>query len=248
MSWTAGGGGALGGSGTAGKIAKWSATSTLTDSILTESGVNISVAGNVNVSGATSKFGLAQWDIRNTSTTFELFDGTVRFSLTSALGIFKGNLQVDGTMAALDMAGQIDMNGNNIIAGATAAFTTITASAALIRGTSASAIILSGGTSSTQGATIVLYGESHASQAYDIEFRASTTVRLEWDNSELKFTVTGKLTITDLVQTKASHSGAGSPFRIPHGIAPTSLTNGDIWTTTAGLFVYVNGGTVGPLT
>jgi len=34
---------------------------------------------------------------------------------------------------------------------------------------------------------------------------------------------------------------------IPHGAAPTSPANGDMWTTTAGLFVRINGATVGPL-
>ena len=38
-----------------------------------------------------------------------------------------------------------------------------------------------------------------------------------------------------------------SSLRMPHGSAPTSPVNGDIWTTTAGLFVQVNGSTVGPL-
>lgn len=38
-----------------------------------------------------------------------------------------------------------------------------------------------------------------------------------------------------------------SSLRIPHGSAPTSPVDGDIWTTTAGLFVRVNGVTVGPL-
>lgn len=39
----------------------------------------------------------------------------------------------------------------------------------------------------------------------------------------------------------------GAPLRIPHGVAPTSPVNGDAWTTTAGLFVRINGATVGPL-
>jgi len=43
-----------------------------------------------------------------------------------------------------------------------------------------------------------------------------------------------------------SVAGASS-LRIPHGTAPTSPVNGDIWTTTAGLFVRINGVTVGPL-
>lgn len=39
-----------------------------------------------------------------------------------------------------------------------------------------------------------------------------------------------------------------SSLRVPHGVAPTSAVNGDIWTTTLGLFVRINGATVGPLT
>lgn len=38
-----------------------------------------------------------------------------------------------------------------------------------------------------------------------------------------------------------------SGFSLPQGSAPTSPVNGDIWTTSAGLFVRINGGTVGPL-
>lgn len=41
---------------------------------------------------------------------------------------------------------------------------------------------------------------------------------------------------------------AAASMNIPHGTAPTSPVNGDIWTTTAGLFVRINGVTVGPLT
>lgn len=45
----------------------------------------------------------------------------------------------------------------------------------------------------------------------------------------------------------AGTTGVAS-LRIPHGSAPTSPVNGDMWTTTSGLFVRVNGATVGPLT
>ena len=38
-----------------------------------------------------------------------------------------------------------------------------------------------------------------------------------------------------------------APLRIGHGSAPTSPVDGDIWTTSAGLYVRVNGSTVGPL-
>lgn len=43
----------------------------------------------------------------------------------------------------------------------------------------------------------------------------------------------------------AAASGYAS-MRLPHGTAPSSPTNGDVWTTTAGLFAQINGSTVGP--
>lgn len=36
-------------------------------------------------------------------------------------------------------------------------------------------------------------------------------------------------------------------FNLPHGAAPTSPVDGDVWTTTAGIFVRINGSTIGPL-
>lgn len=52
-------------------------------------------------------------------------------------------------------------------------------------------------------------------------------------------------TLTGKVNTVASAAG-GAGFNLPHGSAPTSPTNGDVWTTTAGMYVRVNGTTVGP--
>lgn len=53
-------------------------------------------------------------------------------------------------------------------------------------------------------------------------------------------TMTGKLTAVAPTTSTAS-------VALPHGTAPTSPSNGDVWTTTAGLYVRVNGSTVGPL-
>lgn len=60
-------------------------------------------------------------------------------------------------------------------------------------------------------------------------------------------TNTGVVSIGDLLLTTASAS-SGAKFRLPHGTAPSSPVDGDIWTTTAGIFVRINGVTVGPLT
>ena len=42
-------------------------------------------------------------------------------------------------------------------------------------------------------------------------------------------------------------TAARSSLRLGHGVAPTSPVDGDMWTTTAGLYVRINGATVGPL-
>lgn len=39
---------------------------------------------------------------------------------------------------------------------------------------------------------------------------------------------------------------SGASIRIPHGVAPSSPTDGDIWTTSLGVYARVNGVTVGP--
>ena len=53
-------------------------------------------------------------------------------------------------------------------------------------------------------------------------------------------TLTGKL-------TGSASSTVRATLNIPHGTAPSSPSNGDVWTTTAGAYVRVNGTTVGPL-
>lgn len=56
---------------------------------------------------------------------------------------------------------------------------------------------------------------------------------------------------TTLDINAATYMPAGTtsvaPLNIPHGSAPTAPVNGDIWTTTAGLYVRINGSTIGPL-
>jgi len=60
--------------------------------------------------------------------------------------------------------------------------------------------------------------------------------------------VKGNFNVADgVLSVKASDTSLPS-IRIPHGTAPSAPVNGDVWTTIAGLFVRVNGVTVGPLT
>lgn len=66
------------------------------------------------------------------------------------------------------------------------------------------------------------------------------------DNPTTTILGTGVVSIGGQTRVPASTTSAAS-LRIPHGSAPSSPTNGDMWTTTAGLFVRINGATVGPL-
>jgi hypothetical protein len=62
------------------------------------------------------------------------------------------------------------------------------------------------------------------------------------------FNMGGDMSVASLyvggrLDTTASATG-GAGVRIPHGVAPTTPVNGDLWTTTNGLFVRINGVTV----
>lgn len=69
----------------------------------------------------------------------------------------------------------------------------------------------------------------------------SLSLRNNANNADnLIITDAGVATFRNTVITAAGATGAAG-FRILHGVAPTSPVNGDMWTTTAGLFVRING-------
>ncbi len=64
--------------------------------------------------------------------------------------------------------------------------------------------------------------------------------------NESKATMFTSPTFTGKTTTAASAAVAGAGFNLPHGVAPNTPANGDCWTTTSGLYCYINGATVGP--
>lgn len=65
-------------------------------------------------------------------------------------------------------------------------------------------------------------------------------------NANLRLTVSATaITTTPPIILPAATTSAPS-IRIPHGTAPSSPTNGDVWTTTIGMYARINGNTVGP--
>jgi hypothetical protein len=65
-------------------------------------------------------------------------------------------------------------------------------------------------------------------------------------NAHALWVQSGTAKFDGLVSTLSSTTGSAG-IRVPHGVAPTTPVDGDMWTTTSGLFLRVNGGTVGPL-
>lgn len=58
--------------------------------------------------------------------------------------------------------------------------------------------------------------------------------------------VAGAVTVTTAKTTLAATAAGFASLNLPHGTAPSSPSNGDVWTTTGGLYSRINGSTVGP--
>ena len=79
---------------------------------------------------------------------------------------------------------------------------------------------------------------------------SSHITTMGWYGPALPLTAgsTVPLTGTLVGTTPAAGASGYASFRLPHGTAPTTnITDGDVWTTTSGMYVRINGGTVGPL-
>ena len=153
-----------------------SSTATLLQSTRTINGVGFNGGSNITVTADA-----------NTLSNTTLKSTVVASSLTSV-----------GTLTSLNMGGDIDLNTNNIIAGGTAAFSSLTTVTSIIRSSTTASIIISGGSTSILGANIKLFAQTAgSSRANDIEFRSATSVRMDWDDSALEFTVFGQMIMDD---------------------------------------------------
>jgi hypothetical protein len=96
------------------------------------------------------------------------------------------------------------------------------------------------------GANVELYGSTHAGQAgnafYDAAIHSFRS--LSGGANYLALAASGNTSYVPFIFPAATT--AIPSFRIPHGTAPSSPTNGDVWTTTIGMYARINGNTVGP--
>lgn len=136
---------------------------------------------------------------------------------------------------------------------------TFSADLSLGVGTGARYFIVNGGDSASgdgaallfrnDGANIFQLGNKSAilGGAYDATCYLQPTGTMEFAGAlNITDTTISALTVGGTISAPAS-STARASIKLPHGSAPSSPVDGDMWTTTAGLFVRINGATVGPL-
>lgn len=71
------------------------------------------------------------------------------------------------------------------------------------------------------------------------------SLNLRIGNSDVIVMAGSSITASNILVT-ATPTTTSAGFRLPHGSAPLTPTNGDVWTTVSGLYARVNGSTVGP--
>lgn len=102
-------------------------------------------------------------------------------------------------------------------------------------------LIVDNGNSTFRAAVVIGTNLSFTSATAKI-LKGATSLSIR-DNSDttdlLLFNATG-ITAGQIIITPASLVG-GAGLRIPHGTAPTSPVDGDMWSTTAGAFIRING-------
>ncbi len=66
-------------------------------------------------------------------------------------------------------------------------------------------------------------------------------------NGALRLTISTTALTSTLIGIFPATTTGGASIRLPHGTVPDAPVDGDLWTTSAGLYVRINGVTVGPL-
>lgn len=223
---------------------------------------NHTFSGNIIANGALTVAGVTTLNgntlIGNAATdTLTIAPNAVTWSnpvTHSNAHTFSGAVTVQGAFqsvgiddnATVEVLNLANSNGSMTLGAAGAGFT-------VNRSVNDQILVLVGGSGTADGGNLQLYGSTHATQPGSIILRSGASNIIAYVASTGLMTISAitGIGITASASTRLALSAgttAVSSLRIPHGAAPTAPVNGDIWTTTAGLFVRINGATVGPLT
>lgn len=239
-----GGGGSLSGSGTSGVIAKWTGTSSLGDSILTDSGTGLTVGGTMNVTGNVTLDG--NTTLGNATSDTITFTGRVASGIT-----FSSDNTYDLGASGANRPRDIFAGGIGIFGAAT----TAKASLRLPHGSAPTSPTDGDVWTTTSGIYVRVNGSTvgplGSGGGGGISGSGTSGKLTKWTGSgsvgDSAVTEGGSDLTSALPLYLPAATTSVPSLRLPHGSAPTSPTNGDVWTTTSGLYVRVNGATVGPL-
>ncbi len=105
-------------------------------------------------------------------------------------------------------------------------------------------------------ATLPLVAAVGAVGAPSLTFAGDLNTGLYWigadqigvsTNGALRLTISTTALTSTLIGIFPATTTGGASIRLPHGTVPDAPVDGDLWTTSAGLYVRINGVTVGPL-
>jgi hypothetical protein len=139
-------------------------------------------------------------------------------------------------------SGNVTVNGNTTIGNATSDTLVITATTEIGRSSTSNAPFLKAATWDLlkwSSSDRLGFGGITASQWSALDIYTGGAIRGSFTSTGLNDCAIG-VTTPKFVGTAASATG-GAGLRLPHGAAPTSPVDGDVWTTTTGVFARVNG-------
>jgi hypothetical protein len=159
-----------------------------------------------------------------------------------------GNVSVivtDGTSVYLGQ--NLDLGSSQLKSTATASASSHLVNKSTMDAAILAATMTAGGTSYAAGITDWLADPTSAKLRTAVTDESGSGALLFGTSPTITTPTIATPTITSgTVGTVASATGAAG-LNVPHGTAPTSPVNGDVWTTTAGIYTRINGATVGPL-
>ncbi len=112
-------------------------------------------------------------------------------------------------------------------------------------GTATAAALSVTGASTLSGLVTADNIRTSGSSGIQLQNSAGTAVLTAGSAATTNASFAGALNVGGKLNTVATASGAAG-LNLPHGTAPSSPTDGDLWSTTTGFFGRVNGATVGP--
>lgn len=214
-----------------------------------------------NLGGTGTDTGYTNWGVRSASGTLAHLDvAACRIEgVTIAMGVPTGAVSVTGTTfascgAAIALPAGVVWRANPIVGGTLAVQPetnpgdfTVGGDFIQSGGNGARIDVLTGAfqglrLGNAAGVSTTNYNVAgDANGALLLNALTGQTISLRVANATDILTIAAAvITAAQLLTTVASATGSAG-FRLPHGAAPTSPVNGDVWTTTAGLFCRING-------